>query len=254
MFIYKVPKLEPGPLKKEILWRMRDLPLEELWIRYSEYTNGIITGCSLFEENMRVGVNPGIVKYSGRLYFLNEKTSVQYEPTDSWVVLKIKFSPQKHHPEYEWYEGQLVLDENLNILPNEIEVGRFKLKVGSRLRTEYQSFEDMVTEYDTVNLTHINWSFPRRSTLHPDIMLHFARSVYAHTSESSKDFSFCNTILANNGLIARESIERYAGLGEGKDYSQLSNEELFKALLGVVKLLTGSVTKEGNMQEGIFVF
>ena len=236
---YKVPTFLPGPVKKEIMLCLRDIALDEQNIRYHEHTDGIIAGCGLIEEGMKIGLWGGIVKFGGRLYKLREKALVHYEPTDDWTILKLRFNPQIQHREYVHYTAELVLDVKLDMKPNEMEMGRFKLKKGSRLRTVYKDFWDMATEYDTVNLIHVQQASRHSSTLSPSITIHFAREAFRHLNGNSLDSAFCTACLATGEPLSRELIQRYACNRLERAYSEMSNTQLHKALAEVLDLISG---------------
>jgi len=236
---YKVPTLAPGPVKKEIMQCLRDIALDEQNIRYYEYSDGIITGCKLYEENMKIGLVNGIIKFGGRLYKLMEKASVPYEPTDDWTVLKVRFSPQVQHREYTIFTAELVLDVNTEIRPNELEMGRFKLKHGSYLRTEYKDFWDMGTEYDTVNLLHVRQAARVAATLCPEITMHFAREAYRHCQDNAMDMAFCSICLATGEAVSREVIQRYVCARNGQEYKEMDNGGLHRSLAEILDKITG---------------
>jgi len=238
-FIHKIPTFEPGPLKKEILIALRDLSYKEQMLRYQEYSDGILYGCKLYEENMHIGVLSGIIKYAGRIYMISERNNVSYEPTDSWTVLKIRFGTQIQHPEYTHFSGELVLDTNILILPNETEMGRFKLKKGSVLRTEYKDFYDMTTEYDTVNLQHVRQAGLGEQTLSPEITKYFAREAYAFIKDHALDAAFCGQAL-NGKTMTREYIERYVSARTGQEYRKMDNDELLQGLEEVLRKIRGT--------------
>ena len=243
----------PGPVKKEIMLCLRDIALDEQNIRYHEYTDGIISGCRLVEESMKIGLLNGIVKFAGRLYRLNEKALISYEPTENWTVLKLRFNPQTKHREYIHYTAELALDENFDIKPNEMEMGRFKLKKRSVLRTEYTDFWDMVTEYDTVNLIHVKQSLGHTHTLSPVITRHFAKEAFRYLKENPLDFAFCTACLAAGEPVSRELIQQYVCKRLNRDYKEMSNTELHEALSDILDIVSGKEKKEeGKAQnEGI---
>ena len=245
---HKVPTFAPGPVKKEIMVALRDIALDEQNIRYNEHIDGIISGCGLIEEGMKIGLVGGIVKFAGRLYKLKEKALVHYEHTDDWTVLKLRFSPQIQHKEYIHYTAELTLDDNVDIRPNEMEMGRFKLKKGSRLRTAYKDFWDMATEYDTVNLVHVKHSMRYNHTLHPAITAHFARDAFEYLDDNSLDCAFCTACLAGESAISRELIERYIANRLEKKFEKMDNSKLHAALGEALNLITGR--SRGNMGKG----
>ena len=248
---HKVPAFVPGPLKKEMMVCLRDIALDEQDIRYYQYTDGIVMGCDLAEESMKIGLINGIVKFGGRLYKLKEKTLVPYKPTDEWTVLKLRFGTKLPDKEYIHYAAELVLDANMEIKPNELEMGRFKLKKGSRLRTVYKDFWDMVTEYDTVNLVHVRQSAPHFSTLSPAITINFAREAFRYAGTNPLDAAFCTACLASEATIGRELITRYICTRLDRKYGEMSNVELYEGLADILALISGRARKDlGKNQMG----
>jgi hypothetical protein len=252
---HKIPTFAPGPVKKEIMQCLRDIALDEQEIRYHGYSDGIVIGCGLVEENMKIGLVNGIVKYAGRLYKLRGKALVPYEPTDDWTVLKLRFAPQTKHREYIIYTAGLVLDTNTGLLPNEMEIGRFKLKKGSSLRTSYKDFWDMGTEYDTVNLVHVNQSARGSPTLSPAITTHFAREAFPHLDGQPLDSAFCVACLQTGGQVNRELITRYVCNRLEREYEEMDNVSLHQGLAQVLDMISGraSHTKGRGKADGVML-
>jgi hypothetical protein len=246
MFICKTPRLEPAPLTKQILEAMRDQPLREQDARYAPYSDGVLVGCALWEEDLRIGVERGLVKYSGRIYVLAERAGVVYRPTDNWTALKIRFAPEQRTRDFSTYTGELALDETLFSAPNELELGRFKLKAGSRLRTEYENFRDMATEYDTMNVLHARQAGVPVPALHPLILRQFAQEAYPG-AERADDVAFCSACYS--GPVSREYITRYIGRRLGKDALEAGNEELFEYLAEMLDEIKGRGKKESGAGE-----
>jgi hypothetical protein len=237
----------PAPLRKEILESMRDIAVKEQAARYGGYSDGILAGCNLFEQDMKIGVDGGLVKYAGRVYVLPQRDSVPYQATDAWTVLKIQFGGEKLTRDFRTYEGRLVLDENTGILPNEIELGRFKLKQGSRLRTEYVDFQDMETEYDTVNPFNVPFAGIGEHTLSPVILTHFAREAYPYAANPI-DAAFCTGCLAGSGVMSRESIRLYLWRRLGAEGKMFDNREMHYHLAEALAEMKGHARQVGQGQ------
>ncbi|GHU60246.1 hypothetical protein FACS1894171_0930 [Clostridia bacterium] len=253
MFEHKIPVFNPAPLRKEILEALRDLALKEQAARYGAYGDGILAGCGLFERGGRVGVEEGVVKFAGRVYVLARPESLPYQPADAWTVLKIQFSGETNTRDFQTFTGRLVLDENTSLPPNEIELGRFKLKRGSRLRTEYTDFRDMETEYDTVNLIHVPYAGIGEATLCPVILTHFAREAYPYAAEPL-DIAFCGACLAQNGVMSRESIRLYLWRRLNMEGKQFENRELHTHLAGLLAEMKGEARQAGQgPSEGVLL-
>lgn len=247
MFECKIPLFNPAPLRKEILESMRDLAVKEQTARYGDYSDGILAGCGLFEQGMKIGVTGGLVKFAGRVYVLPERDSVPYRPTETWTVLKIQFGGEKLTRDFRTYEGRLALDENTNILPNEIELGRFKLKQGSRLRTEYVDFQDMETEFDTVNPINIPFAGIGEHTLSPVILTYFAREAFPYTKDPL-DIAFCTSCLAGSGVMSRESIRLYLCRRLDIDGRMFDNRAMHSHLADVLAEMKGVARQGGQGQ------
>ncbi|MDR2420675.1 MAG: hypothetical protein LBD49_01035 [Oscillospiraceae bacterium] len=253
MFEYKIPQFNPAPMRREILEALRDLSYTEQTARYGEYSDGVLVGCALFERDMNIGVTGGLVKYAGRVYALKGRDSVPYRPTDAWTVLKIRFGGEEKTRDFLRYTGNLALDDNTNVLPNEMELGRFKLKQGSRLRTEYTDFRDMETEYDTVNLIGVPYAGIGEPTLSPVIMTHFAKEAYPCASEPL-DIAFCTACLAGNGVMSRESIRLYLIRRLKLPDKPLDNAELHGRLADALAEMKGGARRETHREsDGILL-
>jgi hypothetical protein len=245
MFEYKIPLYNPAPLRREILESTRDIAAREQAARYGSYSDGVLAGCGVFESDMNIGVLGGLVKFGGRVYVLSDRESVPYRPTDAWTVLKIRFGGEERSRDFLRFTGHLVLDENTNILPNELELGRFKLKQGSRLRTVYTDFKDMETEYDTVNLIGVPYSGIGEATLYPEILMYFAREAYPLALDAL-DIAFCTLCLAGNGVMSRESIKAYLIRRLKLSERAFENAELHSHLASVLADMSGATRGESR--------
>jgi len=252
MFECKIPLFNPAPLRKEVLETMRDLVLREQNARYNDYSDGILSGCGLYERETEIGVTCGLVKFAGKVYVLSESSGVKYSATDSWTMLKVRFENEERDRDFSIYRGALVLDENTTLMPKEMELGRFKLKQGSRLRTEYVDFQDMETEYDTVNLINVPYAGLNEHTLCPVILTHFAREAYPHAKDPA-DIAFCTSCLSNSGIMSRESIMLYLWR-RGQNQSTYGNHELHSSLADVLSEMKGTARQTGQGQsEGLLL-
>ncbi len=247
MFEHKIPKFTPKrALSREILFSMRDIAYQEQSVRYAEYCDGIITGCALYEENMKIGVQNGLVKFGGRLYILNEKLDLPYQPTDEWTMLKICFGTQIPSRDFIHYSGKLVLDNGLRVQANEMELGRFKLKKGSRLRTNYMNFRDMETEYDTVNLLHVVQAAPGEPTVSPKITRLFAQEAFPFLCDHPMDISFCSICLGSEQAVSRNYIQWYISRRMNTDYKHLDNLQIHRCLTDILEAIRTGITLGGR--------
>jgi len=247
VFECKIPLFNPAPLNKEVLESIRDIAAREQNARYHAYSDGILAGCELYERDMEVGVNSGLVKFADCVYVLSDSQGVTYSATDSWTMLKIRFENEEITRDFSIRRGFLVLDENTTLLPNEMELGRFKLKQGSRLRTQYVDFGDMETEYDTVDLINVPFAGLGEHTLCPTILMHYAREAYPHVKDPA-DIAFCTSCLSNSGVMNRESIMLYLWR-RGRSQSAYTNRELHNNLANLLAEIKGISRQTGQGQD-----
>ncbi len=204
------PAFERGRImKKELLWALRDYSYSALQLQYQAYSDGIISGCKVRAEDNYLTVGKGIIKCRDYIFLINKEEQVKYTPTDVFVSLKFRVISKEELPDYTRYVTEFALDENLERKQNEIELCRFKLKEGARLRTEYKDFYDIQTEFDTVNLADATWAGIGGSTLSKEVTDYFAREVLECKDAPLEDVQFAYLLLQSEGAVSCEVIEDY---------------------------------------------
>lgn len=242
MFKIVYPMFERGRiLKKELLFALRDYSFGFARLQYTDITDGIIAGCEISVTDKRLTVGPGIVKFQRFIYTLTEPQHVYYEPNEQFVSVKIRFSTTAAATtDYANYAGDILLDDDMHLRENELEVCRFKLKKGSRLRNDYTGFEDIQTEFDTVNLAETSWAGPERKGVHAYILRSFAKEALACNLTDAWDISFCTQCL-NGDMVHRDVIEAYISYKLEQENRELSNLEIYSELDRVLRTaLSGS--------------
>ena len=147
-------------LKKEMLENLRDYPRMLFHIQYQDYSDGILYGCRLEATNTKLTVLPGIILFKGFPYFMEEPFELACEAQGELTYLKVCFTDREAATEHEEYRGQIYLDRQAPDDEKELEIGRFKLQEGARLRTEYVDFKDYITEFDTDNRIYVPYAAP----------------------------------------------------------------------------------------------
>lgn len=230
MFTTHFPNFQKGRiLKREMLENLRDLPRDFLDLYFQEYSNGIIAGVNLQVNGTTLIVTKGIVKQNGRLYILHSDYELPYFPTGKETVLKIKFGEELTGPDFTTFSSEIMLDDLDELAENELELGRFKLKPGTKLRTDYIDFADFATEFNTVNSIHCQYAGLYRSTFHPMILRYFAREMLKSKPSNAYDISFALECL-NQERMQREVIDYYISNRLGLEYKEYTNLEIHKYL------------------------
>lgn len=236
------PAFERGRImKKELLWALRDYSYSALHLRYQDYPDGIISGCGIRVEESILCINPGVIKCQGFVFLLTKEERVEYVPTDRYISLKFRLAKKEELADYTRYITEFVLDENLERQPNEIELCRFKLKEGARLRTDYKDFFDIQTEFDTVNLADATWSAAGGNTLSKEVTDYFARKVLECGKAQDSDIQFAYLLLQSKEATRYEILADYVYRKTGRTGRGDNVQELFHVLEDILDRIRGSM-------------
>lgn len=225
------PAFERGRImKKELLWALRDYSYSALQLQYKDYPDGIITGCRIRIEDHILCITPGIIKCREFIFLLADEERIEYAPTEEYVCLKFRLVKKEVLPDYTRYITEFTLDESIDRKQNEIEICRFKLKEGARLRTDYKDFFDIQTEFDTVNLADATWAAAGGNTLSKEVTDCFARKVLECEEAEDKDIRFAYFLLQSRGAVSYDILLDYIYRKTGKGKQSITTKEAFRLL------------------------
>lgn len=243
MFSNIFPHFEKGKLlKKEMLEVLRDYPRTFFEILYEKYSDGLIVGCEIRVQEEYLFINKGIVKNRGVLYILQEEIKIKYENSNKEMILKIKFEFKEKDKEDDFTisSGELFLSENLSVNENEIELARFKLREGAKLRSSYNDFFDFSIEYNMINIINVKHSTKSKPTINPMITKYFADKIQKKDSENIYDISFL--ILAmNSNIIEYDVILFYLKKKISIEEKELDNLEIYKYMGKIIKNMENEI-------------
>ena len=212
-----------------MLENLRDYPRDFLDLYFQDYSNGIIAGVNIIVDETTLVITKGIVKYNNQLYMLQTDYELSYQATGKETMLKIRFTEEKNELEFTDFTTGIVLDGAMNLSHNELELGRFKLKPGARLRSAHIDFLDFATEYNTVNYIHCQYSGMHKSTYHPIILQYFAQELLKNRPTNPYDIAFALECL-NQDRVQRDVIDFYVSNRLGLDYQEYTNLQIHKYL------------------------
>lgn len=223
-------------LKKELMWSLRDYSFTHIQLEYEAYADGILKGCEIEIQDKELVVGRGIVKYGGFIFLVTEKMKITYEPTERLQILKMKMEIDKRSEDFIAYRITLLLDDNPVKQQDELELCRFKLRSGSRLRNQYKDFWDMATDYDTVNLIEADWGGLSGKTLAPAITDYYANQLLKESGIQPEDISFAYLCLNQSAAISRKILEHYVSMKykECDDGTTYSNQHLFDEFVQIL--------------------
>jgi hypothetical protein len=230
-------------LRMPMLGALRDYAFEYGRLIHEEYSDGIVSGCALTTTVDTIILNRGVIRYMGNLYLITEPLSLAYYPTDNWTVFKLAFQDESKKDGYIYRELEIALSDNLKLDEKEMELCRFKLQAGARLRMKYVDFADRNTEFDTVNTLYAPFAACGASSLSPDITRAFAREAIPYVMDPV-DTAFCLQALNSRGALNREAILLYTATKLKKAFAECDNLAIFEALLTILSRIKGGGERE----------
>lgn len=168
------------------------------------------------------------------------------------MILKVKFLPQLGDHDFINYSTEIYLDESLELKGNELELCRFKLRLGAKLRVNHVDFNDLCTEYDTVNTINVPYAAYGERSLNPDILRQFGRELLKCNVGEAWDISFGMTCIQSKEPIEKEIITNYLVYKLNIEIKDYSNEELYYYLLDVLNRVKDGQDGSGRKRNGRF--
>jgi len=170
-------------LSKEMLENLRDVPLGLMECLYSDLSDGIVCGFNpttyLKEktdeqaETQSIRLSRGIIKHNQKVYLIPGSGQLYCgENNGKEMRLLLRIGESDGQVTYEVSPLEATTDDN------EYEIGRFKLKVGEKLNTEYKNLEN-IERGNCLNIVHARYAGYGNPTLSPKIIHAFVQTVLA---------------------------------------------------------------------------
>ena len=234
-------------LKAEMLENLKMYPRNFFEVIYKNYSDGVIAGADLEIINGKsISVQPGIIKYNGVLYHLEERMLLENYEIGKEQVIRVHFK-EREEDVYE-LRNETVVDicspEEMG--EHDIELGHFVLKDGAILRQDYQDFKDMSTTHNTINVLNVPYAMTGgESTLSPVVMYQFAKEMLNCNLTDGYDISM--TILCmQQQPISRYLIEKYlAHRIDNLSKDKLNNQQIHSYLVRAVELAKSGKDSSG---------
>ncbi|HEX2954821.1 MAG TPA: DNA and RNA helicase [Bacillota bacterium] len=243
MFAHVLPNFGKGRiLKREMLENLRDFPRDFLRIYFRDFSNGIIAGGEAVVGEDTIAVTPGVIKFGGRLFMLEKKVEIPYYNTNKEMVVKIKFLPEENEQDFLCTRSSIFLDEHTAVGEDELELGRFKLREGAVLRSDYVDFYDFNTEFNTINIIHVQYAGYKQSTINPDILRYFVKIVEKSSTQNMFDIAFAMQCFGES-IVDRDIILYYISKRQGMPRKPMTNMEIYRYLTIIVKELESGIRR-----------
>jgi hypothetical protein len=252
----KYPFFKKGRvLKIETLENLRDFPRNVLGVYNEHMSDGVVRGFTPVVDSHIITFSKGVLKHNGRLYLVDGSTAISYAEDDITAAIKLNFYDESDSGDFRTTFAEIGLDEDMTIAPNQVELGRFKLKAGAYLRSAYQGLYDFVTEYNTINIVNVPYSGYKEHTISHDILKFFAKEALEANTQNAMDIAFCLTCL-NSERIERQVILSYITYRSEKPARPLTNMDIHGRLvkiLDAIKRESGRKVSHASGRPKIFV-
>lgn len=216
-------------LKKEMLENLRDYPRNLFQSEFQGYGNGVLWGCGLSVHAGEICIAPGVIRFGGVSYILEETFRIACEASGSTAYLKVQFLDKVLSMEQYEYLSRICVDDKAPREDMEIELARFKLQPGARLRDTYTDFYDYRTEFDTLDRTNAPYAAPGRHSIWPQILKCFGDSLMKHPIQSPWDYAFCLNCMRLKEAMPYEGIKAYLNVRLKQD-REYTNADIYEAL------------------------
>jgi hypothetical protein len=201
--------VEDHVLRSRQLECVRDFPREMASLRYEAYADGILFGCRVYADAAIV-ISAGVILRKGVFYRLTAPAAIPYGPLEETQYLKARFDPADTVEEDILKKNAEIVLDIAPTAKDEIELARFVLKEGARLRSDYTGFDDLDTAYDTLCVLHAPCAAPGGQTLLPFVTALFAEEALFQNPENPVDIQFAMLCLQSE-RVHPAVLRRYLG-------------------------------------------
>lgn len=222
-------------LRREMLQALSDYAFRANQLLFWGYGDGILGGCELTTTRETIVLNEGVFLQGGQMFLITEPMEIRYYPTNTTTVMKLCLSAQVEEDGFLYREMDLRLTDDSGLQKNELELCRFKLQPGARLRDQYQDFEDRNTEFDTLNRIRTPYSAKEGSTLAPEIFRDFAREMLSTKPSSELDTWFCLRLLEQERPMGKEAVAAYLWQRNNVQIRDTTNLSIYRELVKVLR-------------------
>ncbi|MFI3172761.1 MAG: hypothetical protein R3Y58_10435 [Eubacteriales bacterium] len=242
-------------LKAEYLQQITKQVYRLTDLEYTNYSNGVITGCEVSVLDNQLIISVGLFCYDREIYMIEQDVLIDYISTNCWMYVKIKHIDNILKNEEQVQIFSIIFDNNIPT-KCEIELCRFQLQKGAKLRINYDDFDDMNTEFDTVNIVHVPYSCVDKSTLHPKVLQMFANEFKSYFPSGVLDQVFCLQCINQYMPISLAGIADYLKFRDNTDIEEKTNLNLYKELqriIGEAKNINKPIEKKAFPKRKIIV-
>lgn len=237
-------------LTKEMLEALKEFAVSTGELSYLGYSDGILRGCEVTTTEDLITLNEGIMIFGESAYYITEPVTHVYRPTNEWTILKASLQEEVQTENFLSRKIDIVLTSEHQLSDTDIEICRFKLQPGAKLRYRYKDFTDLATEFDTIVELYAKWAAYINTSISPKILRTFYEEAVSHPLKEMWDISFCQLLSEGKGeTINRSTISAYLCHRAGKPFKLCDNKEIFDGLKEVLRQIKGGNAASTNIRK-----
>lgn len=239
MITQKIPLFYSGNvLTQDMLESLKQHTVNTGRFDYLGYSDGILKGCRITTTDSQIIVQKGVLIYGGEVFYLSEDSKIVYEPTNSLKLLVVRVLDHELSRSFDTRKIEFLLINEEEKLKADIEICRYRLQAGAKLRYDYKNFADMNTEFDTVCLCHAKWSAYGGESIAYEILYQFAKAALEQNGLIPEDRMFIGQILNSPGqTLPEECISSYLAGRLSKAVTKHTVHELYQDLAAALRLM-----------------
>ena len=222
-------------LEKEMLDLLRDNPMEIVNLLYQDFSDGILNGFNFIIDSERkvLIMEPGILKYNGKIFWEKDSTEIPFPLQEEHYVVKYRLKCYSEEKKYYKRNGEIITETGNSAGENELELLRFIMREGAELRDNYETFEDLTREYNTIQVVDRKYSSRHKAgTLDPIITKFWGIEALERENLSPEDFIFATACV--NNTVEREIISSYINRKKRIETREYTNRELYDGLSDIL--------------------
>ena len=214
-------------LKKESVEYLRDFPHELASMEYDGFSSGVLYGFKVYLADGNIHIGNGVLKHKGDIILVNENT-IAVEEYGQLLIIRLYVGRRLETEDYRISLTEVNIDKRGIVGDNEIELGRFSLNRGAELRIKYDSYGDLRTIENTLDLTHVAYAGLGAPTLHPVIMKEFGKAALESFNDKA-DIAFALMCL-NMPVVHKNVIQWYLAKRNNTEYKEYMLPVLYEKL------------------------
>ncbi len=239
MSIQRSPLFQEGSiLTHDMLNVLKEYSINGAESVYEGYSDGVIKGCEVSAAEGILVIGKGIIRIRSRNYYLFQEVTIEVEKTNQPKVLAVRATEEEKSTDFLIREVQVLVENLEDVIPGDLELCRFWLQEGAKLRTKYTDFNDMDTLYDTVNLIHAGWSGYESPTLAYPVLQFFREQALKYTIANIDDKLFLSQIALLNGTSMNvKEINQYLAWRLNQKYRERTMNDIYEGLKEALSLI-----------------